>query len=150
MFFCRPSSYFCSPAAYQKKTAEGRPRKRYTLSSLFLFFFWVNHLLFSLSPVLLFRLSQFWSVFWILCLLMAGIMICIEYFSCLMGCQMGLNWLTMQKDRLSFSLPSVWFCRYGSILWFHTYLSYFMFHCRKYLAATNKEMELSVVVVRLR
>lgn len=24
----RPSSYFCSPAAYQKKTAEGRPRKR--------------------------------------------------------------------------------------------------------------------------
>lgn len=81
---------------------------------------------------------------------MSGIMICIEYFSCLTGYQMGLNWLTMQKDRLSFHYALFDFWSFVSILCFHFYLSYFMLRCRKYLVATNKEMELSVVVVTLR
>ena len=38
-------------------------------------------------------------VFWKFCTLMAGIMTCIGYYSCLMDYQMGLNWLIMPKDR---------------------------------------------------
>ena len=109
----------------------------------------INCLIFLAS----FCLSEILKSYWILPSLMSGIMICIEYFSCLMDYQMGLNWLTIQKDRLSFHFFKIVF-RWRVLLCWFLYFCYpfeiLLFCCREYLGATNKEMELSVAVVTLR
>jgi hypothetical protein len=76
---CRPNSYFSA----QNKNDDGSTGRRY-----FLCFF----LRFVLMGFIGFA---YWGLFFVL----AGIMIYIGCFSCQTDSQMGLNWLTMSKDR---------------------------------------------------
>ena len=88
--FCRPNSYVSGSVTQQKKTTDGGTRKRY-----FLFIFYgalTNFNRLFINGVYACLLGAFFFE-------LAGIMIYTGCFSCQMDFQMGLNWLTMSKDR---------------------------------------------------